>query len=272
MFVDSHVHLDHAAFHADRAQVLDRACAAGIEAFVVPAVDAASWPQIRQMSAHSDRIVPAYGLHPLFVGHHAPTDVDALSSWLDAGDAVAVGEIGLDFHADTTDCVAQRRYFIAQLQLARDRSLPVIVHARHALEEVILTLRNFGGLRGVVHSFSGSQQQAERLWQMGFHLGIGGTVTYPRAQRLRRIVANMPGEFLLLESDAPDQPDVDHRGQRNEPARVAGIAQCVATLRTEAVAALAATTSANARRLFGLGQAAPGNVSSSNQAGQAKPF
>ncbi|HUH31427.1 MAG TPA: TatD family hydrolase, partial [Rhodanobacter sp.] len=125
------------------------------------------------------------------------------------------------------------------------------------LEEVILTLRHLGGLRGVVHSFAGSQQQAERLWQMGFCLGIGGTVTYPRAQRLQRIVANMPSEFLLLESDAPDQPDAAHRGQRNEPARVAVIAQCIATLRAEPVAAVAAATSANARRLFRLDQRTP---------------
>lgn len=252
MFVDTHVHLDHAAFHADRAQVLERACAAGVNRLVVPAVDAASWQPIRQLAASDERVVPAYGLHPLFLQHHAPTDVDALSAWLEAGDAVAVGEIGLDFHADTTEGAAQRHYFSAQLQLAHERNLPVIVHARRALEEVILTLRHFAGLRGVVHSFSGSQQQAERLWQMGFCLGIGGTVTYPRAQRLRRIVANMPGEFLLLESDAPDQPDADHRGQRNEPARVAGIAQCIATLRAEPVDVLAANTSANARRLFGL--------------------
>lgn len=257
MFVDSHVHLDHAAFHPDRAQVLERAYAAGIQTLVVPAVDAASWSPIRQLSAGNDRIVPAYGLHPLFVGQHAPADVDALSAWLDAGDAVAVGEIGLDFHAETTDRTVQRHYFTAQLQLARRHNLPVIVHARRALEEVILTLRHLGGLRGVVHSFAGSQQQAERLWQMGFCLGIGGTVTYPRAQRLQRIVANMPSEFLLLESDAPDQPDAAHRGQRNEPARVAVIAQCIATLRAEPVAAVAAATSANARRLFRLDQRTP---------------
>ncbi|MEO5810751.1 MAG: TatD family hydrolase [Rhodanobacter sp.] len=254
MFVDSHVHLDHATFDPDRAQVLLRAYAAGVETLVVPAVDAASWPQIRQLSAHDRRIVPAYGLHPLFIEHHARTDVDALSSWLEFGDAAAVGEIGLDFHDDATDASEQRHYFTTQLQLARERNLPVIVHARRALEEVILTLRKVSNLRGVVHSFSGSQQQAEQLWRMGFCLGIGGTVTYPRAQRLRRIVATMPGEFLLLESDAPDQPDVEHRGQRNEPARLAGIAQCIATLRGEPVAVIAATTSANARQLFGLGQ------------------
>ncbi len=254
MFVDSHVHLDAAAFQSDRALVIERAHAAGVHALVVPAVDAASWARIRQLSG--PRIFPAYGLHPMFVDHHAPEDVDALSSWLDFGDAVALGEIGLDFHQDACDQAAQRHYFSVQLQLAQERKLPVIVHARKALEEVILTLRNFSGLRGVVHSFTGSQQQAERLWQMGFYLGIGGTVTYARAQRLRRTVANMPAELLLLESDAPDQPDADHRGQRNEPARVAAIAQCIATLRAEPLAALAATTSANACRLFGLEPAA----------------
>ncbi len=131
------------------------------------------------------------------------------------------------------------------------------MHARRALEEVSLALREVGGLRGVVHSFSGSQEQAARLWSMGFYLGIGGPITYPRAQRLRRIVTHMPSEFLLLESDAPDQPDANHRGQRNEPARVAGIAQCIAMLRSEPVATLAATTSANACRLFGLDRPRP---------------
>lgn len=255
MLVDSHVHLDDAAFHWDRARVVERARAAGVETLVVPAVDAASWNPIRRLSGEG--IFPAYGLHPLFTAHHARADVHALSSWLDAGDAVAIGEIGLDFHTGKMDQVLQRYYFSAQLELARERQLPVIVHARQALEEVILTLRNFAGIRGVVHSFSGSQQQAERLWQMGFHLGIGGPVTYSRAQRLRRIVTNMPGELLLLESDAPDQPDVDHRGQRNEPARVVGIAQCIATLRGEPLEALAATTTANARRLFAFNETPP---------------
>ena len=128
------------------------------------------------------------------------------------------------------------------------------MHARGALEEVILTLRRVGGLRGVVHSFSGSEQQAQHLWDIGFCLGIGGPVTYERAQRLRRIVSHMPLEFLLLESDAPDQPDAAHRGQRNEPARVADVLRCIAALRDEPEAEIAAATTANAHRLFGLAQ------------------
>lgn len=250
--VDSHVHLDDAAFAIDRDAVIERANQAGVDAMVIPGVDAESWPRIKALCAKHSLLHPAFGLHPMFLRKHVPEHVDALSSWLDEKNVVAVGEIGLDFHVEGLDRELQREFFQRQLQLARQRDLPVIVHARGALEEVSLTLRRTGGLRGVVHSFSGSAQQAQQLWDIGFHLGIGGPVTYPRAQRLRRIVAQMPIEFLLLESDAPDQPDAAHRGERNEPARVADVLQCIAALRGEAEAHVAAATSANARRLFAL--------------------
>ena len=250
--IDSHVHLDNDAFDKDRDSVIERASLAGVDRMIIPAVDATSWPSIKTLCSSKSGMFPAYGLHPLFLSQHAPTDVDALSLWLKAGDAVAVGEIGLDVHADGVDPASQRDYFVRQLRLARAHELPVIVHARGLLEEVILTLRRVGGLRGVVHSFSGSLQQAQHLWALGFYLGIGGTVTYERAQRLRRIVADMPLEFLLLESDAPDQPDASHRGQRNEPANVANVCECVAALRHTTAAAIAVATTANAQRLFGL--------------------
>lgn len=250
--VDSHVHLDDDAFAIDRDAVIGRAHDAGVNTMILPAVDAASWPRIQELCANHRGLFPAFGLHPMFLARHAPEHVGALSAWLDNNDAVAVGEIGLDFHMDGLDRDHQRQYFTSQLQLARARNLPVIVHARNALEEVTLTLRRSGGLRGVVHSFSGSEQQAGHLWDMGFCIGIGGPVTYERAQRLRRIVAQMPIEFLLLESDAPDQPDAAHRGERNEPARVTEILRCIATLRGESEAAIAAATTTNARRLFDL--------------------
>jgi TatD DNase family protein len=250
--VDSHVHLDDAAFAVDREAVIGRALLAGVDTMIVPAVDAASWPRIKALCAKHQQLFPAFGLHPMFLAQHAPEHVDTLSSWLDDRKAIAVGEIGLDFHVAGLDRQLQRDYFTRQAQLAHERELPVIVHARGALEEVTLTLRRIGGLRGVVHSFSGSLQQAQHLWDMGFYLGIGGPVTYERAHRLRRIVAQMPLEFLLLESDAPDQPDAAHRGQRNEPARVADVLQCVASLRNEPAQHVATSTTANAQRLFGL--------------------
>ncbi len=250
--VDSHVHLDLQPFGADRKAVIERAGDAGIRHMVVPAVDLASWPRIRDLCASHPDIHPAYGLHPVYLARHLPEYLDRLNAWLSDNPAVAVGEIGLDFHQAEHDRDLQRYYFTNQLQLAQEQKLPVIVHARQALEEVSLTLRRTGGLRGVVHSFSGSEQQARRLWDIGFHLGVGGPVTYERAQRLRRIVATMPIEFLLLESDAPDQPDAAHRGQRNEPARITEVLRCIAMLRGESEQHVAEATSCNARRLFGL--------------------
>jgi len=249
---DSHVHLDDASFDGDRGAIIERARNAGVTLQVIPGVDAASWPRIQALCTPGSGLFPAYGLHPLFLHQHRPEHIATLSHWLAAQHPVAVGEIGLDFHVEELSPEDQRAYFLQQLKLAKDFDLPVILHARAAMDEVTSTLRRIGGLRGVVHSFAGSQQQAEQLWKLGFHIGIGGPVTYERAQRLRRIVADMPIEYLLLESDAPDQPLSSHRGKRNEPARVAEVLQCVATLRGEAPETVAAATTANVKRLFAI--------------------
>jgi TatD DNase family protein len=250
--IDSHVHLDDDAFTTDRDGVIERAANVGVGTLVIPAVDANSWSRIESICAGHRQLHPAFGLHPMFLANHAADDLVALPTWLAGHGAVAVGEIGLDFHVDGLDRQLQRHYFESQLKLAADHDLPVIVHARGAIEEVTLTMHRHSRLRGVVHSFSGSEQQAEQLWRMGFHIGIGGPVTYERAQRLRRIVATMPIEFLLLESDAPDQPDAFHRGQRNEPARIIEVLRCIAGLRGESEQVVASATTANARRLFNL--------------------
>lgn len=252
LLADSHVHLDDARFDPDRPAALERARAAGVSLQVIPGTDAASWSRIHALCADGRGLFPAYGMHPMFMHRHHSNDLAALSHWLKTQRPVAVGEIGLDFHEESHDAQGQRDYFQQQLALARDFDLPVILHARAALDEVTTTLRRAGGLRGVVHSFSGSQEQAEQLWKLGFHLGIGGPVTYERAQRLRRIVASMPIEYLLLESDAPDQPGAAHRGERNEPSYLTDTLQVIAELRGEDPNDVAAATTANVLRLFGI--------------------
>lgn len=252
MLVDSHCHLDAAEFDRDRAQVLARARAAGVLRQVVPAVDAAGWPGLRALCIAEPGLFAAYGLHPLFLASHRPAHLDALRDRVARERPVAIGECGLDFFVEGLDRDAQQGYFDAQLALARETGLPVIVHARRAVDAVIAAIRRVGGLRGVVHSWSGSEQQARQLWDLGFLLGIGGPVTYERASRLRRLVAGMPLDHLLLETDAPDQPDSGIRGQRNEPARLRTVCEAVAALRGMAPGELAAATSANAERLFGL--------------------
>ncbi len=249
---DSHVHLDDTRFDADRDAAVERARAAGVALQIIPGTDAASWSRIQALCLPGSGLFPAYGLHPMFMHRHRDGDLTALSQWLETHRPVAIGEIGLDFHQEGHDAQGQREYFRQQLNLAREFDLPVILHARAALDEVTTTLRRIGGLRGVVHSFSGSQEQAEQLWKLGFHLGIGGPITYERAQRLRRIVSNMPLEYLLLESDAPDQPGASHRGERNEPSYLTDALDCIARLRNSDPDELAMATTANVQRLFGV--------------------
>ena len=258
--VDSHCHLDVAEFDADRDAVIARAHEAGVRRQVVPAINAAGWPGLRDACRAAPGLYPAYGLHPVFLAGHEPAHLDQLREWVERERPVAIGECGLDFFIQDLDRSAQSGYFDAQLRLARDTGLPVIVHARRAVDAVIAAIRRIGGaasgqpsrLRGVVHSFSGSPEQARQLWDLGFLVGLGGPVTYERAQRLRRLVADMPLEFLLLETDAPDQPGACHRGQRNEPAHLVEVLETIARLRDEDPAVIAAATTANAERLFGL--------------------
>ncbi len=252
LLVDSHSHFDVAAFDRDRESVHARALAVGVVHQVVPAIDAEGWPKLRDVCTRYRGLHPAYGLHPMYLDAHRSEHLHALRDWIERERPVAVGECGLDFFVDGLDPDEQQRYFDAQLRLAREFDLPVIVHARRAVEAVIIAIRRVGGLRGVVHSFPGSTEQAGQLHKLDFLLGIGGPVTYERAKRLRRIVAAIPIDQLLLETDSPDQPDADHRGQRNEPALLTRVLDVVAELRGVPSAEVAAATTANAERLFNL--------------------
>lgn len=251
--VDSHSHIDVDEFEPDRADVVARARAAGVLRQVVPAIDAAGWPRLARVCRELPGLYAAYGLHPMFLQAHRDEHLADLRRIVEAERPVAVGECGLDHFVEGLDPRRQQALFDAQLRIARDFDLPVVVHARRAVDAVIASIRRIGGLRGVVHSFSGSLQQAEALWRLGFMLGLGGPVTYARASRLRRLAAEMPIEFLLLETDSPDQPDCAHRGQRNEPARLVHVMDAVAMLRGESAEAVATATTRNACRLFGLG-------------------
>jgi len=250
--IDSHSHIDAGEFDADRPDVLARARDAGVTRQIVPAIALSGFENLRDLCRDEAGLFPAYGLHPMYLAEHAPAHLDALAQWIERERPVAVGECGLDFYVEGLDRDAQQRYLDAQLKLARDHDLPVILHARRAFDDVAAAIRRVGGLRGVVHSFSGSEEQALQFFRLGFHVGIGGPVTYERAQRLRAIVASMPIEWLLLETDSPDQPLSGHRGERNEPAYLVEVLDCVAALRGESRESVAAATTANAERLFSL--------------------
>jgi len=243
LWIDSHCHLDFPAFDADRAAVMARARAAGVTDFVVPGIRTECWQRLAELEAEPGVHV-AYGLHPWWTGEHRPEHLDGLKEYLGAGRAVAVGECGLDFARDI-DRNLQRYWFEAQLRLAVDHGLPVIVHAVRALDAVLSALQPFPELTGVIHGFAGSRQQAERCVAAGFMLGIGPMVT--RSSRLRALVRTMPTECLLLETDAPDRPLA---GERGEPADVVPIAEAVCAIKSIGSVELSEVTSNNAKRLF----------------------
>lgn len=247
---DSHSHLDAPEFEHDRSEVVSRAQAVGVKQQLLPAVEHAGWSHLKDVCNQYTGLYPAYGLHPMFLNSHRPEHIPALRLWIENEKPNAVGECGLDFFIEGLDAEQQRFYFIEQLKLAREFELPVVVHARRAVDEVIASIKKIGVSSGVIHSYSGSEEQARQLFNLGFSLGIGGPITYDRAQRLRRLVSTMPIEFLLLETDSPDQPNSDYRGKRNEPARIVDVARIVAQLRNMAEAELASVTTANAEALF----------------------
>ena len=250
--VDSHSHFDSAEFDSDRVEAHASALAFGVTRQIVPAIDADGWPKLKQVCEQFTGLYPVYGLHPMYLSAHRKQHLDELRLWIQRERPVAVGECGLDFFVEGLDAEVQHQYFDAQLQLSREFDLPVIVHARRAVDAVIASIRRIGGLRGVIHSFPGSKQQAEQLHDLGFLLGIGGPVTYERAKRLRNVVATVPMDQLLLETDSPDQPNAAHPGQRNEPANMVEVLNVLAQLRGMTTKDLASATTANAERLFGL--------------------
>ncbi len=247
---DTHCHLDDASFDADRPQVLARARAAGVGPILIPATAAEGWPGLERLCRGEEQLYPALGIHPLYIAGHGPEHLLALEQRLAAGAACAVGECGLDAFREHPDLALQRQIFDAQLALAAHYQLPVIVHARRTVEEALLMVRRYPGLRGVFHSFSGSYQQATRLLELGWRVSFGGPLTYSRATRLRQIAARLPLEALLLESDAPDQPLASHRGMRNEPASLSLLLESLCHLRSESAAEIAAATTANGYALF----------------------
>lgn len=252
MLIDSHCHLDLTDFANDLPETLARARQAGVHQFIVPAIVAARWPHLADLAARHPGIHPAYGLHPVFLAEHFPDHLDALPSWIKRPECVAIGECGLDFFLPQLDPARQEALFIAHITLATMTGKPLIIHARRATERVIHLLQHYGPARGVIHSYSGSLEQARKLVAMGFLLGIGGAITYPRSVRIRAIVQEIPLHSLLLETDAPDQATAGERGRRNEPEKLLRVAQAVAEARSIPVAEVAEKTYQNALRLFAL--------------------
>jgi TatD DNase family protein len=254
VFIDTHCHLDAAEFEADRAEVVARARAAGVETLVVPAVECANFAVVVETCRRFPGCYPALGIHPMFVGQAQPEDLDVLRAAVAEHHPVAIGEIGLDFFVPGYDREKQEFYFAEQLKIAKEFSLPVLLHLRRAQDTVLKHLRRAKVPGGIAHAFNGSRQQAEGFIKQGFKLGFGGAMTWPRAIHLRQLAATLPLESIVLETDAPDIPPEFVGKGRNSPEYLPRIAQALAELRGVPLVDIAAATRANSLQVLpGLG-------------------
>jgi TatD DNase family protein len=261
MWIDTHCHLDAPEFDADRAAVVLRARQAGVGQVVVPAVNAANFDTVRRL-AHEAGLAYALGIHPLCTAAANDADLDQLQAALAASRddprLVAVGEIGLDHFVPGLDRQRQERFYMAQLKLARDAGLPVLLHVRRSADGLLKGLRRVGVTGGIAHAFNGSDVQARQFVERGFRLGFGGAMTFERALQIRALAAALPANVPVLETDAPDIPPqwlyrtaaeraAGGAGQgRNEPAELPRIAATLAGLRGWTLQDTAARTTANA--------------------------
>ena len=256
--IDTHCHLYHQDYDPDRDDVIARAYAAGVEQLVVIGYDLPSSEAAVALAAGSEHIYATVGVHPHEAEAYSEELQERIGALAHAPRVVAIGEIGFDFYRDLSPRDAQERAFRAQIQLALALRLPIVVHTRESVAETLEVLADYApaGLRGVMHCWSGTQEQADRALELGFVLGIGGVVTFKNGRSLQEIVARVPLECLVLETDCPYLAPTPHRGRRNEPGYVPLIAQGVAELRGLTMPEVAAATTATAERLFGLSASA----------------
>lgn len=254
MWIDTHCHLDAAEFGGRQAQLVAQAAAEGVSRIVVPAVAPSNFDAVAGLSAADARCVHALGIHPLYVAEAREDDLAQLRAAVARAMSdprfVAIGEIGLDFFVpelrDGPLRDKQEFFFAEQLKIARDFGLPVLLHVRRAQDVVLKHLRRVGVTGGIAHAFNGSFQQAQRFVELGFRLGFGGAMTYPRALQIRRLASQLPLEAIVLETDAPDIAPSWLHPAPNRPDQVPRIGATLAALRGQSPALVAEHTAANA--------------------------
>jgi TatD DNase family protein len=247
MFIDTHCHLDAAEFGDTQALLINEALAAGVGTIVIPSVDASNFATVKKICEQHSRCAPAFGIHPMYVERATPADLDLLREYIQQHHPVAVGEIGLDYFVENFNREKQEYYFSAQLKLAQEFDLPVLLHIRKAQDTILKHLRRTKVVGGIAHAFNGSPQQAAEFIKLGFKLGFGGAMTYPRATRLRELAATLPPDSIVLETDSPDIPPAFlQRGEPNRPGYLPRIAETLAELRHLPLQEIARITSDNA--------------------------
>ena len=251
MLIDTHCHLDASEFDADRDDVAANALAEGVQAIVVPAVSSQTFNAVIALSRRHRHCAHALGIHPLYVNNATPDDIQLLKEAVLQHQPVAIGEIGLDYFVTKANQAQQLYYFTEQLKIAKQHQLPVILHVRGAIDDVLKHLRRAKLVGGIAHAFNGSFQQAEQFIALGFKLGFGGAMTHSRALHIQALAKTLPLEAIVLETDAPDIPPVwVGKAGRNTPAQTVKIAQFLADLRLVDVSQVIDITGANSLQVL----------------------
>jgi Mg-dependent DNase len=254
-FIDTHCHFDFPPFTGDEEASIQRAAAVGVNKIIIPATEANNFPRVLALAERFPPLYAAVGLHPIVVERHNDESLAQLEAAIALKPAklVAVGEIGLDLYRENPQFERQQYLLDEQLRLAKRYDLPVILHSRRTHDKLALHLKRHNLPRtGVVHGFAGSFQQAERFVQLGYKIGVGGTISYPRASKTRDVMAQLPLSSLVLETDAPDMPLNGYQGQPNRPERVAEVFTHLCSLRHESPEEIVTALLENTHALFGL--------------------
>lgn len=252
MLIDTHCHLDAPEFDADRDALTNQAKEVGVGMIVIPAVEPNNFQKVIDLSAQYAQCCYALGMHPMYIDHASPGDIKRLHALIkqelaNKSKLVAVGEIGLDFYVTQQNRETQEYFFAEQLKLAQEFNLPVILHVRRAVDDVLKHLRLHKVTGGIAHAFNGSRQQADAFISLGFKLGFGGAMTYARSLKIRELAKTLPLEAIVLETDAPDiPPEWLGRKGRNSPKELLKIAQIFAEIRGVDVAQIIEITGKNA--------------------------
>src|SRR5712691_710801 len=253
--IDTHAHLDEDAFSQDVDEVIRRAVDSGVIAMVAVATTAESSRATIALAARVPQVFASVGIHPNYAAQAKPGDWEIIEELAASPKVVAIGETGLDRYWEHTPFEVQLDYFRRQIELAGRRQLPFIVHCREAEADIVAVLREAartGQLKGVMHSFCGSAETLAVALDVGLHISFAGMLTFKKNEPLRQLAKRVPHDRLLVETDSPYLAPLPHRGKRNEPSFVRHTAECLAEVHGKTLDEMAAITTANARRLFGL--------------------
>ena len=251
--VDAHAHLDDERFVDDLDTLVSAFAKDGVLAVINPGCDRETSLRAMELAKQYSPVFACVGTHPHEAKYYNAALEKEYEAWLRRDKVVALGEIGLDYHYDFSERKVQREVFERQLQLAKDSGCPVVIHTREAIQDTYDIMKNFGSsIRAVMHSFSESEEMAEKFLNFGYYISLGGIVTFKNAKKPPALAAMVPEDRLLLETDSPYLAPVPKRGKRNEPSYAWYTLQRMAELRGVSVDSLADITTKNAARIYGL--------------------